>query len=175
MSWLKEFRLFFIVIIGLFLTIFGLLDIIFGTGLILITFIFYILLFIYTIYFIFLRKKKEEVLVSPFEEFEKSLTGELFHFKCPICNGFFAIKKSKSDNKKNIRMSCPDCGTIGVIPPNPAFVEEEIPEKKSIKANFKCNICGEGVSIWAEGKDLINNTKVFSCPFCGKTNTMTRF
>ncbi|GAH17075.1 unnamed protein product, partial [marine sediment metagenome] len=36
-------------------------------------------------------------------------------------------------------MTCPDCGAIGVISPNPAQIEEEIPEKKSIKANFKCD------------------------------------
>jgi len=66
-------------------------------------------------------------------------------------------------------------GALGFPAPNPAFVEEEIPEKKSVKANFKCDICGEGISIWAEGKDIINNTQVFSCPFCGKKNTMNRF
>ncbi len=36
--------------------------------------------------------------------------------------------------------------------------EEEIPEIKSIKANFICNICGEGITIWAEGTEMINNT-----------------
>ena len=176
MNWLKRSEtLFIVLIIGFLITIFGIFDIIFNLGLIVIIFVVYILLILYSIYLIFFRKKKEEVFVSLFEEFEKSLTGELFHFKCPNCNGIFAIKKSKSDNKKNIKLTCPDCGTIGVIPPNPTFIEEEIPEKKSVKANFRCGICGEGIAIWAEGKDLFNNTKVFSCPFCGKLNTMNRF
>jgi len=176
MNWLKESRLFFIfVIIGFWVTIFGAFDIIFNTGWILFIFVFYALLIISAIFLLFFRKKKEEVFISPFEEFEKSLTGELFHFKCPNCDGIFALKKSKSDNKKNIKMTCPDCGTIGVIPPNPAFVEDEIPEKKSVQANFICGICGEGLTIWAEGKELFNNTQVFSCPFCGKANTMNRF
>ena len=64
-------------------------------------------------------------------------------------------------------MTCPDCGAIGVIPPNPIFVEEEIPEKKSLKVNFRCGVCGEGVTIWAEGTDLYKETQVYTCPFCG--------
>jgi len=142
------------------------------------------IIFIFTLYFvqiifgiflIFFRKKKEKVFINPFKEFQKSLTGQLYHFKCPNCKGIFAIKKSKGNSKKNIKMTCPNCGIIGVVPPNPAYVEEEIPEKKSIKANFRCKICGEGITIWAEGTDLFSNMQVFSCPFCGKIDTMNRF
>lgn len=139
-------------------------------------FIFLIFLFIILSFLIhiFLKKKKVRIFINSIEEFKKSLTGPLFHFKCPICNGIFAIKKSKGDNKKSIKMTCPDCGRIGVIPPNPVLIEEGIPEKKSLKVNFRCNNCGEGITIWAEGTDLFDNIQVFSCSFCGKTNTMNR-
>ena len=46
-----------------------------------------------------------------------------------------AIKKSKSNNKKTVKMTCPDCGVIGVISPNPAFIEEEIPEADIFYSN----------------------------------------
>jgi len=176
MRWMKGSGPFIIlVIISFWLTIFGLFDIIFNKGWILYVFTSYALLIIIAIYLLFSGKKRKETLITPFEEFEKSLTGKLFHFKCQNCNGIFAIKKSKGDNKKNIKMTCPDCGSIGIIPTNPAFVEEEIPEKKSAKANFRCDLCGEGITIWAEGTDLFSNTQVFSCPFCGNTNTMNKF
>jgi len=123
---------------------------------------------------LFFKIRKKEAFINLIKEFEKSLKGPLFHFKCPKCKGFFAIKKSKSDNKKTIKMTCPDCGIIGVIPPNPSIVEEEVPEKKSINANFRCNICGEGLTIWAEGTEILDDIKVFTCPFCGKINTMNR-
>ncbi|MGF3555049.1 MAG: hypothetical protein ACQXXF_07280 [Thermoplasmatota archaeon] len=134
---------------------------------------FLLLIFLLTV-FIILKKKKEKSFINIIKEFEKSLTGELAHFKCPVCNGIFAIKKSKGDNKKTIKLTCPDCGKIGVIPPNPVFIEEEIPEKKSSKVNFRCSYCGEGITIWAEGTNLFENIQVFSCCFCGKTNTMNK-
>ena len=109
------------------------------------------------------------------EEFEKRLEGGLYHFKCPTCKGIFAIKKSKGNNKKPTKMTCPDCGAIGVISSSPCQIEEVIPEKKSVKANFKCNICGEGITIWAEGTDLYKNVNVYSCPFCGEKKPLTRF
>jgi predicted RNA-binding Zn-ribbon protein involved in translation (DUF1610 family) len=49
-----------------------------------------------------------------------------------------------------------------------------IPEKKSIKANFKCNLCGEGITVWAEGTDLFKDMYIHSCPFCGEDQTMKR-
>jgi predicted RNA-binding Zn-ribbon protein involved in translation (DUF1610 family) len=109
------------------------------------------------------------------EEFEKTLHGGLFHFKCPVCYGYFAVKKSKQNNNKLVRMNCPDCGTIGVIPPQSAtVVEEEIPEKKSIGINFRCGSCGEGITVWAEGAELHSDLNVYSCPFCGTDQTMER-
>ena len=107
-------------------------------------------------------------------QFKKTLRGGLYHFKCPSCNGIFAIKKSRGDNKKSIKMTCPNCGEIGYIPVKPTCVEEEIPEKKSVNVIFRCTSCGEGITVWSEGAELTPSIKVYSCPFCGKEKTMTR-
>ena len=45
---------------------------------------------------------------------------------------------------------------------NTALYLIRIPEKKSIKANFKCEVCNEGLTIWAEGTDLYNKLHVYS-------------
>ena len=108
------------------------------------------------------------------EEFEKTLKGKLYHFKCPDCEGIFAIKKSKRNNKKPFKMNCPDCGRVATIPPTPKRIEGEIPEKKSVNVNFKCNSCGEGVTVWAEGAELCPDVDVYSCPYCGIENNMKR-
>jgi predicted RNA-binding Zn-ribbon protein involved in translation (DUF1610 family) len=129
--------------------------------------------------FLFLIFRKSRTKIVPVEmdiveEFEKTLEGGLYHFKCPTCNGYFAIKKSKGDNKQYVKMTCPDCGAIGVIPPNPATIEEVVPEKKSIKANFKCEVCNEALTVWAEGTDLYKKLQVYTCPYCGKIETMKK-
>jgi len=123
----------------------------------------------------FIKKIKKPKTQAKVEEFEKSLKGGLFHFKCPTCKGIFALKKSKSNDEKPVKMTCPDCGMVGVIPPKPKSCEEEIPEKKSVKANFKCPSCGEGITVWAEGSELYNDLYVFSCPFCGIDERLKRF
>jgi len=64
---------------------------------------------------------------------------------------------------------------MGVISPNPICTEENIPEKKSMNANFKCSSCGEGLTVWAEGTDLYKDLYVCSCPYCGEKDTMARF
>lgn len=174
MKLLENLTSFIIIIFGLFILFFSVYDIIFKKGWILITFILYAVLLVIIIYTIFLKAKKQVVFVDIVEEFEKTLKGGLNHFKCQICGGIFAVKKSRGDNKKYIKMTCPDCGAIGVIPPIPAQVEEVIPEKKSIKANFKCNLCGEGITVWAEGTDLFKDMYIHSCPFCGEDQTMKR-
>jgi predicted RNA-binding Zn-ribbon protein involved in translation (DUF1610 family) len=123
------------------------------------------------------RRKRTKIVpveIDVVEEFEKTLEGGLYHFKCPTCNGFFAIKKSKGDNKKYVKMTCPDCGAIGVIPPKPASIEDFIPEKKSIKANFTCDICNETLTIWAEGADLYKKLQVYTCPYCGTIESMKK-
>jgi len=176
MSWIKGSGPFIILIIlGLCVMIFSIYDIIFDKGWMAVILTAYALLIIITLtVVVFLRLQKEEVFVETVEEFEKTLKGGLHHFKCPTCNGIFAIKKSKSNNKKHVKMTCPDCGAMGVISPNPAYVEEEIPEKKSVKANFKCYSCREGITVWAEGAELYKNVYVYSCPFCGEDETMKR-
>lgn len=120
---------------------------------------------------IFVKSKNKAVTI---EEFEKSLKGGLYHFKCPLCRGIFAIKKSTANNKKPIKITCPDCGEIGIIPARPYKIEEAIPEKKSLKANFECSHCFERLTIWAEGTDLYEAVCVYSCPYCGKEHTLTR-
>jgi predicted RNA-binding Zn-ribbon protein involved in translation (DUF1610 family) len=135
----------------------------------------YALLIILSVIFILATLIKSKGKADTIEEFEKTLKGKLYHFKCPGCNGIFAIKKSKSNDKKPVKMTCPDCGAMGIISPNPTCTEEDIPEKKSLKANFKCKRCREGLTIWAEGTDLYEELHIYSCPYCGEKDTMARF
>jgi len=168
-------RLFYIIsIIGFWVMIFSIYDIIYDKGFMIAVLVSFGVLLALIIFLIFFGLKKEEVVVNTIEEFEKKLHGGLFHFKCPLCEGIFAIKKSKSNDEKPIKMTCPDCGTVGVVPPNPPSIEEVIPEKKSMKANFRCISCSEGITVWAEGTELYKNINVFSCPFCGQEQTMNR-
>jgi predicted RNA-binding Zn-ribbon protein involved in translation (DUF1610 family) len=168
MNWIKSTHPFFIIILlGFFGLIFSFYDIIYEKDWMIIILSYFAVLVILTILLIILRLKKIIKTPTTVEEFEKRLEGGLYHFKCPTCNGIFAIKKSKSDNKKPVKMTCPDCGAKGVIPPYPSKIEEEIPEKKSEKVNFRCNNCGEGITVWAEGTNLNKLLDVYSCPFCG--------
>jgi predicted RNA-binding Zn-ribbon protein involved in translation (DUF1610 family) len=105
--------------------------------------------------------------------FEKTLEGKLHHFKCPSCDGIFAIKKSKANNKRSFTLTCPDCGTLGSIPAKPQTVIDRIPEQKSMKTRFKCSNCGEWVTIWAEGAPLFSHIHVFSCPYCGENKPLS--
>lgn len=176
MSWLRDSGFFiFLIILGLCVLIFSIYDIIYDKGLMIVVIPVYAVILIISIVAILLKSQREEkISVDVVEEFEKTLKGGLYHFKCPTCSGIFAVKKSKSNNKNYVKMTCPDCGVVGVIPPNPNHIEEEIPEKKSIKANFRCNSCGEGITVWAEGTELYKRMNVFSCPFCGEAETMKR-
>ncbi|UCF12834.1 MAG: hypothetical protein JSW06_00905 [Thermoplasmatales archaeon] len=117
-------------------------------------------------------KKKPKEFNNAAKEFKKTLGGKLYHFKCPSCNGIFAIKKSKRDNKKPFKLTCPDCGNVGSIPTSPKLVVEKIPKQKSVKKRFECKNCGEFVSIWAEGTNLFHAVKIHSCPYCGKKQSM---
>ncbi len=172
----KSWLIILFIVLGLCLFIFSFYDIVFNLGLIVISLLSYGVLIFLLIFLIYKRSKTKIVPIDMdvVEEFEKTLEGGLYHFKCPTCNGFFAVKKLKGDNKQYVKMTCPDCGTIGVIPPNPASIEDVIPEKKSIKAKFKCDICNEGLTIWAEGTDLYKKLHVYSCPYCGEIETMKK-
>ena len=175
MKWTRE-SLFFtaILIMGLAVLIFSIYDIMFANGLMIAVIAAYAILIALTMILIYPRFRKGEIVVNTVKDFEKKLEGGLFHFKCPTCEGIFAIKKSKRNDEKPIKMTCPDCGSIGTVPANPVSIFEEIPEKKSIKANFRCVSCSEGITVWAEGTDLYKNIDVFSCPFCGLEQTMDR-
>jgi predicted SprT family Zn-dependent metalloprotease len=164
-----------ITIIGVIVLLISLFDIVFNFSLMLTLIILYMILLILSFTLIIIYKYSNVKGLNNIKQFEKTLKGGLYHFKCQTCNGIFAIKRSKSNNNKPIKMSCPDCGEIGFIPPYPVSIEEEIPEKKSINFNFKCNNCGEGLTIWAEGTDIYQNMKVFSCPFCGTKKPLIRF
>ena len=176
MNWLKGSGPFYILFtLGFWVLVFTILDITFKKNLMVYLIGAYcLIIFLLIVLFWLKSSKKELVTFDTVEEFEKTLSGGLFHFKCPTCNGIFAIKKSKENNKKPIKMTCPDCGSFGVIQSRPLSIEEFIPEKKSTKAVFRCNICGEGISIWAEGTNLHSNTQVFTCPFCGGEKTINR-
>jgi len=176
MSWIKSTGPFILLILlAFFALIFSFFDVIYEKDWMIIILSFFGIILAFTILTIFIKYKKDSVSNITVEEFEKRLKGGLYHFKCPACQGIFAIKKSKSNNKKTMKMTCPDCGTIGFISSAPIQIEAEIPEKKSIKANFRCNLCGEGITIWAEGTDLFKNVCIYSCPFCGEKTPLKRF
>ncbi len=163
--------LFFLGICALIIAIF---DVIYAQGWLLITIVLFIAIIFIAFVLLLLKIQKKGITVDAFEDFEKKLRGGLFHFKCPTCNGIFAIKKSKSNNKKPLKLTCPDCGAFGIISPNPPIIEGKIPEKKSINADFLCKNCGEGITLWAEGKNLYKKIVVYSCPFCGKDELLKR-
>ncbi len=176
MSWIKSPSPFIILtILGIWALIFAVYDIIFEKEWMIIILSFFAIIIILIFIVIALKYRKSPDAKITIEEFEKRLEGGLFHFKCPICRGVFAIKKSRSNNKKVVKMTCPDCGAIGFIPSYPAQIVEEIPEKKSMKANFKCSRCGEGITLWAEGTELYKNVNVYTCPFCGEKTPLIRF
>jgi len=176
MNWLYSKEVYkILVLIGFWTLIFSIFDVVFGKDWLWIIVVSYVLLIFLFIVLMLLRLNKATMIPMGVESFEKTLKGGLYHFKCPSCNGIFAIKKTRKNDKKSVKMTCPDCGEIGVIPVHPLCIEEEIPEKKSMKANFRCNTCGEGVTIWAEGTNLYDNTVVLSCPFCGVKKPLDRF
>jgi len=173
MKWINVFSN-LIIILAFWVLFFSFYDIITGKEWFLAILLSYAILIILVItVLLYLYSKKPTIPISV-EEFEKRLKGGLYHFKCPVCNGFFAVKKSKGNDNKQIKMTCPHCGAVGVIPPDPDVVEEEIPEKKSDKISFRCNNCGEGITVWAEGTDLCKKVSVYTCPFCGEKEPLKR-
>ncbi len=176
MNWLySKAPYMLLVLLAFWILVFSIFDVVFDKGWQVVLILSYILIIILFFVLILLRANQKLNTYLSIEEFEKTLKGGLYHFKCPKCSGIFAIKKTKRNDKKPVKMTCPDCGEIGFIPVNPLCVEEEIPEKKSLKANFRCNACGEGVTIWAEGTELYDHTTVLSCPFCGVKEPLQRF
>jgi len=171
---MKNELLFLFLLSGFCLLVLSFFDVIFDKGWMLVLLPLLLIVTVFTFLTVFFFFKEETDIKETIQEFEKTLKGGLFHFKCPSCDGIFAIKKSKKNNKKPVTLKCPDCGKIGVIPPFPVKIEEEIPEKKSLKANFTCIKCGEGITIWAEGTELYKDVRVYSCPFCGEKKPLER-
>jgi len=167
MNWVEKTLFNIFLIIGFLLLFLAVSDVVLWSNLYLLILSLFIIIIVILILIIYVTIRERSRIVYSVEEFEKTLKGGLYHFKCPVCGGIFAIKKSKSNNKKNVKMTCPDCGAVGVIPSNPMIIEGKIPEKKSVKANFKCIRCGERITVWAEGTDLFKNVSVYTCPFCG--------
>jgi DNA-directed RNA polymerase subunit RPC12/RpoP len=162
-------------LVGFWIFVFYIFDIIYDKGWQLIIAVSYVFLIVLFFMLIILKSKQDVKRYMSVEEFEKTLKGGLYHFKCQNCWGIFAIKKTRKNDKKPVKMTCPDCGELGIIPVHPLCIQEEIPEKKSLNANFKCSKCGEGVTVWAEGTILYEDTSVLSCPFCGVEKPLRRF
>ncbi|MEF8847600.1 MAG: hypothetical protein V5A68_00500 [Candidatus Thermoplasmatota archaeon] len=134
----------------------------------------YFLILFTTIILIYLKSRAFSLKKSV-KNFEKTLKGGLYHFKCPICKGIFALKETDDSNKKIFTMNCPKCGTKGLVNPfKRIYLKDEIPEKKSRGLKFRCRNCGEGITVWAEGSDINKNVSLFSCPFCGKKETLKK-
>jgi len=165
MNLLKGFKIpILLIIISFWIMIFSIYDILFNKEWTVIIFICYIIIILMLILFIFIKMKYPDLAVY---EFEKTLQGGLYHYKCPMCDGYFAIKKSKSNDDKPFKMTCPDCGKTGMINVKKIVIDEEIPEEKSNSLNYECNNCGEQITIWAEGTEIIDEITLYSCPYCG--------
>ncbi len=165
-KYFNDITLSILLIVGIIIFILSIFDILFDQGWILFLAAGYIIIFSLLVIPLFSFYSEKKIPSLSIEEFEKSLSGGLFHFKCPVCDGIFAVKKSKGNDNLVTEMTCPDCGIVGIISDNPDCTIEEIPEKKSPKENFRCRNCGEGVTIWAEGSNLFSDTKILVCPFC---------
>ncbi len=113
------------------------------------------------------RKQMDPVIL-----FKKTLQGGLYHYQCSICKGIFALKESRKNDSRDLTLSCPGCGAIGRISSKSPKMVEQIPTEKSPRISFICTICGERLNIWAEGKPLIDNISIFSCPYCGSKKPM---
>jgi len=125
--------------------------------------ILYVILIIFVIVLTSSRiTKKFETVLRSRRIFEVLLKDKLHHFKCPNCNEIFTIKKSKINEDKSFVITCPCCGSTGRIPSMP----------KSVEAKFECINCGEQVSIWADEAKSSHKVVVYSCPYCGKKQSM---
>jgi predicted RNA-binding Zn-ribbon protein involved in translation (DUF1610 family) len=160
--------------IGFWILFFSIWGIIFNKDWNMLILTLYVLLLLSSVIILVLKSHKCKIKINKIEEFEKKLKGGLYHFKCLSCNGIFAIKESTNINKKSVRITCPDCGKLGIIPSYPIQVKGDIPEIKSVNVIFQCNLCGESITIWAEGANLYNGVCVYSCPFCGEEEKMKR-
>jgi predicted RNA-binding Zn-ribbon protein involved in translation (DUF1610 family) len=88
----------------------------------------YGILIILTLLFLVSNRTKKPIVIENVDEFEKSFKEKLHHFKCSSCGGIFAIKKSTHNNKKPFSLTCPDCGTTGIISLKSSEIIEKILE-----------------------------------------------
>lgn len=162
-----------ILAVGCLVFMLSLWDLFFEKGLKQLSFILYLILLILLLFLYGLigGKQSRQDLVTLFE---KTLQGKLYHFKCPRCQGIFAVKESMYNDHNPILLTCPDCGNPGKILPHHQFAVEKIPLKKSKNVLLRCSQCGESLKIWAEGTRLYPYVKVFSCPFCGSQKPLNR-
>lgn len=164
------FLLFFSVIV-FFLSLW---DIIFNKNFLTLNTMLYGILFGLSILFLLFPAIKRKYHRDYISTFKKTLYGRLYHFKCPHCNGFFAIKESMYTTKGKTVITCPDCGRLGRIQPDPPMIIGGIPENKSKNIVFQCLQCGESLKLWAEGSELYPSLRVFSCPFCGENKPLRK-
>ena len=103
MNWLKTNGPFYVLgIFAIWVFILSIFDIIYDKDWMAVLLALYAIILIIVLYIILTRSQKEKPTIDTIEEFEKTLKGGLYHFKCPICLGFFAVKKSKSNDKKPV-------------------------------------------------------------------------
>jgi len=169
-----QWAFFFVMISNGIVFLFSILQIVFDRYYFFILFILYGLLF-FSLLSLFLFHRYTFSSEDLVRTFKKTLKGGLYHFKCPHCNGIFAIKESMYIDKKSVIMTCPDCGRLARIPPMPPVIKAVIPTKKSGNVRFQCQRCGESIKVWAEGTMIHPTLKVFSCPFCGNEKPLKRF
>ena len=85
--------------------------------------ILYSILIIFAIVLIYSRMaKKSWAVLYRGRIFDESLEDKLRHFKCPNCNRIFTIKKTKGDENRSFKITCPSCRTIGLVPSKPKSV-----------------------------------------------------
>ena len=123
----------------------------------------YSILAIIIIIVIYSQTKKKYVTISRSRRlFERLIGNKFYQFKCPKCKEIFTIKKLKSNSESSFITTCPCCGTVGRVPPAP----------KSTEIKFECKNCGEQVSLWPGENEASKKIKIYSCPYCGKNQTM---
>jgi len=123
----------------------------------------YSILAIIIIIVIYSQTKKKYVTISRSRRlFERLIGNKFYQFKCPKCKEIFTIKKLKSNSESSFITTCPCCGAIGRVPPAP----------KSTEIKFECKNCGEQVSLWPGETEISKKIKIYSCPYCGKKQTM---
>lgn len=124
--------------------------------------ILYCILTIFIIIVVFSQTKKKYDSISRTRRiYEKIIGHKYYQFKCPKCKEIITIKKLKNNANSSLITSCPSCGTIGRIP---------LPKTSEIK--FECNNCGEQVTLWTSRTNISHEVKLYSCPYCGKRQTM---